>query len=131
MIGLLGSILPTVNSVIERVVPDKNAQAKAKIELASMAAQGELDQMAGQLKINAKEAESAHWFVAPWRPAVGWLCVLILFNNYVLLPYASAFGLPIEALDGGAIMPIIMGMLGIGGARTYEKMKGVAREKIK
>ena len=131
MIPLLGAILPTINNVVDRVVPDRNAAAKAKVELASMAAKGELDQMAGQLEVNAKEAQHSSVFVTGWRPAIGWLRGLILANNYILLPYASALGAPVEPLDVGMMMPVLMGMLGIGGARTYEKIQGVERRKVK
>ena len=132
MLPILGAIMPAVETVVDRLIPDKNAQAEAKVKLATLAAQGELDQMAGQLKINMEEAKNPSLFVSGWRPAIGWLCGLILANNYIILPYADQIpGFDPVQLDGATIMPIVLGMLGIGGARTYEKMKGVARENHK
>ena len=142
MIPFLSSLLPTVNNIIDRVVPDKNAQAQAKIELATLAAKGELDQMAGQLKINMKEAESPSIFVAGWRPFVGWVCgcslallvVVMVFGSII----ASMAGMPVaqmneirEALTtimNTVLMPILTAMLGF---RTFEKVRGVHRDSIK
>ena len=140
MIGLLGAILPTVNNVLDRVIPDKNAAAKAQLEIASMAAKGELDQMAGQLKINMKEAENPSLFVAGWRPAIGWIGAFALGAPYFIWfmdMLVRIFGIGgIEMTkehlpDPGTIMPIVLGMLGIGGARTFERIKGVDRNSLK
>ena len=132
MLGLLATILPTIQGVIDRVVPDRAAAEKAKIELTTMVAKGELDQMAAQIQANVEAAKSPHLFVAGARPAMIWLCGLILFNNYIVVPYAIAFGLDaIPRLDDQAIMPIILGLLGLGGFRSVEKIKGTAREALK
>ena len=140
MIPFLSSLLPTVNNVIDRLVPDKNAQAKMKLDLATMAAKGELDQMAGQLQINAKEAESPHLFVAGWRPFVGWVCgaglALMLFLKAIVPLIAMFMELDAAQIEAsteglnwamGTLSPILMVMLG---ARTVEKVKGVQRENL-
>jgi hypothetical protein len=91
-----------------------------------------------QLGVNAKEAEHKSLFVAGWRPAIGWIGVLALAWQYVLLPVFSAIVTGIAAYNGVVIdltglftfdmtemMPIILGMLGLGAARSYEKARGV------
>lgn len=128
-----------VTKIIDRVLPDKEAKAAATLELAKLAQTGELAVLAsetelakGQLEINKVEAGSSNWFVAGWRPFLGWACGLIFVANYIgnpLLAWLSPL-LAIPApprLDVAEIMPVLLSMLGIGGYRTIEKIKGVAR----
>jgi hypothetical protein len=74
-------------------------------------------------------------FVAGWRPAVGWVCVLGMASNYILIPFSN-FGLAlaesdvvIPLIDTSTMMPVLMGMLGLGVMRSVEKVQGVSREK--
>ncbi len=121
------AILDVGNSLIERLIPDKNAQAQAKAALVQMQAQGELNQLMGQLDTNKAEASNPNWFVAGWRPAVGWTCALGVASQFLVAPMAtwvaSLFGHPINypSLDMGTLMTLLLGMLGLGGMRTYEK----------
>ena len=96
--------------------------------------------MQGQLKINEKEASHASIFVAGWRPAIGWICGVGIGWNFVIQPLISwvAFLVPegpdlssAPQLDIGDLMTLLLGMLGLGGMRTYEKRLGVARTGIK
>ena len=141
MLPILGAVMPAVETVIDRLVPDKNAQAKMKVELATLAAKGELDQMAGQLKINMEEAKSPSIFVAGWRPFIGWGCGVVTFLPFIIWCFNAIaiklLGLDLPEMtmedmpDGQQITAIMLGMLGVAGSRTYEKMKGVARENHK
>ena len=86
-----------------------------------------------QLEVNKTEAAHRSLFVSGWRPAVGWTCCLGLASNYLLIPMAnfalaladSTIEVPI--LDMSTMMPVLMGMLGLGAMRTVEKTKGVGR----
>ena len=139
MLGLLSAIMPTLNWVLDRILPDKAAAEKAKAELTMMVAKGELDQMAGQLQANVEAAKSPHLFVAGARPAMIWLCGVILAFNYLIQPLVlwAAFFFKVEGLDtiprldDQAIMPIVLGLLGLGGYRSIEKIRGTAREALK
>lgn len=84
-----------------------------------------------QVEVNAAEAKSANWFVAGWRPAVGWICAAALGYVAIIEPvarfiatvgvgYAGVF----PAIDTTLTMQILLGMLGLGGMRTVEKVKG-------
>ena len=113
-------------SVINKIWPDKSEQEKAQIAAAVQIVQGQLD-------INKQEAASSSLFVAGWRPAVGWVCAAALLYQYLLRPLAggimAAVGHPIPpmpALDD-ALWQLLLGMLGLGGLRTAEKIKGVAK----
>ena len=125
------AILNVGNALIERLIPDKNAQEQAKIALIQMQAQGELSQLAGQLEINKAEASSPNLFVAGWRPAVGWTCAAGLVSQFIVSPLAtwlaSLLGHPIAYpnLDMGTLLTLLFGMLGLGGLRTYEKTQDV------
>ena len=69
-------------------------------------------------------------FVAGWRPMVGWICAVALANNFLIVPYVGAFTDAVQPLDMGVMMPILMGMLGLGGMRTWERLSGKARQRI-
>jgi hypothetical protein len=125
------AILNVGNTLIERLIPDKNAQNQAKLAMLQMQAQGELAQLAGQLDVNKAEASNPNWFVAGWRPAVGWTCAAGLVSQFLISPLAtwlaSLLGHPINypSLDMGTLLTLLMGMLGLGGLRTYEKTQDV------
>lgn len=131
---MITEIFSIGDKILDRVIPDKNARAAAKEELEKLDQRGELNLLLGQLEINKKEAEHKSIFVAGWRPAVGWVCVIILVYNYIIYPTALFFTTVsmdsppnLLSLDATGIMPVILGMLGLSGYRSFEKTKNVAR----
>lgn len=137
----IGAIFEFGGKIIDKVWPDKTEAEKAKLKLFELQMNGELQQLAadlelakGQLQVNAVEAQSSSVFVAGWRPAVGWVCVIGLLYTFILRPllsWASGFAVdPVPlppALDMADLLTLLLGMLGLGGLRTAEKLKGVAR----
>ena len=132
--GVLG---PIVDGFL-KFIPDKNERARAKEQLESQMLAAMTGLVQGQLEINKQEAAHGSIFVAGWRPAIGWICGSALGWNFIIQPIASwgAFisgvnldGMP--TLDTGELSTILLGMLGQGGLRTYEKRLGVARKDIK
>lgn len=116
--------------IIDKFVPDPAAKARAEADL--RAALLAWDQ--GQAATNAAEAGSGNWFVAGWRPWIGWVCGLALAVQFVVGPLAvwafDVTGHPIQApppLDD-MLWELMFGMLGLGGLRTFEKIRGVARK---
>jgi hypothetical protein len=113
-------------SIINKIWPDKSDQEKAQLAAAVAVVQGQID-------INKAEAANPSVFVAGWRPFIGWVCGTACAWNWIGLPAAkfacSYFGHPVElsAADLAEMWPLLMGMLGLGGFRTYEKVKGVSR----
>ena len=87
----------------------------------------------GQLEINKAEAQSRNIFVAGWRPFIGWTCGVAMAYNYVVHPimiFTLAqldYLVALPALDLGEMMPVLMGMLGLGGLRSFEKYKGISK----
>lgn len=121
----IGSVAGLANTVINKIWPDKTEQEKQELAAAVMVVQGQLD-------INKAEAAHPSIFVSGWRPAIGWVCGGACAWNWIGLPMAKAglaiFGytVSLSPADIGEMMPILLGMLGLGGLRTMEKINGVA-----
>lgn len=128
------SFIPIIGQLIDRIIPDKTEAAKAKAELDLLQANGELQLMLKQLDINIEEAKHSNLFVAGWRPAIGWCCGIIFAYHYLLYPIIITFSAlngidpkTLPVFDTSSVIPVLGGLLGLGGLRTYEKIKGVAR----
>lgn len=133
----IGSIAELAGKVIDRVWADPNEAAKAKLELYKAEQAGELAEMQAawssmkdQVDVNKIEAANASIFVAGWRPFVGWVCGAALAFKYIFLPFfiyiAALFGkiLNLPSTDFSDLITILLGLLGLGAMRTYEKVKG-------
>lgn len=128
-----------LNGILQRVLPEKVSEEtalKLNQELTLAMLNGELQPMLAQLTVNANEAKSESLFVAGWRPGIGWICAAALGWTFVVAPFTvfwlQTFGLhpaPLPVLDYTSLMPILLGMLGLGGMRTYEKVQGAASVK--
>lgn len=128
-------ILDVVGKVVDRVIPDPAAKMDLQLKLAQLAdqeAQREHDEMLGQMQTNTAEATNPNMFVAGWRPFIGWVGGVGLAYSFVVEPVASwaasvifKYGGAFPTLDTSTLMTLITGMLGFGGLRTYEKLKGV------
>ncbi len=114
--------------VLDKFIPDPAARAKAEAELRNALMASD----AAQLEVNKAEAASGSVFVGGWRPAIGWVCAAAVFYTYLLVPIgmwlAFVLGKPVAkppVLDGN-LWELMFAMLGLGGLRTFEKLKGVA-----
>jgi hypothetical protein len=116
------------SKVLDRVLPDPAQQAAAKLELMKPQQNGELAQITGQMEINKVEAASSSLFVSGWRPSIGWICGAGFAVQFVIGPLAewgsALAGHPVKfpQMDTGTMMPLLLGMLGLGGLRTAEKL---------
>jgi hypothetical protein len=118
--------LNIVDKFIGKFVKDKDLAAKLSAEARSQEFAGELQLLVGQMEINKVEAAHKSIFVSGWRPFIGWVCGVGLLYNVLLSPILDVwFTMP--EIDPGLLYPVLMGMLGLGGMRTAEKFKGVAR----
>lgn len=126
------TLLEIGGKVIDKIWPDPAQAASAKFELFKLQQSGELAMMAGQMQTNQEEAKSPSVFVSGWRPGIGWVCSTACAWNWIGLPVAKfaliAAGHPIDLAPANLteMLPILMGMLGLGAYRTIEKVKGVA-----
>jgi hypothetical protein len=128
----ISALLDVGSKVIDRVWPDPAQAASAKLELMKLQQSGELAQIAGQMDINKAEAANPSLFVSGWRPGIGWVCGAGFAVQFVVGPLAewgsALYGHPVKfpQMDMGTMMPLLLGMLGLGGMRTAEKIQGVA-----
>lgn len=134
----LGSLFNLGTSLIDKLVPDKGEAAKMKLKMFELQQAGELKVLEvesglikAQIDVNAEEAKHESVFVAGWRPSIGWVCSATLATNYMFVPFLAWVSpmlsvAPPSRLDLGELMPILVGILGLGGLRTHEKVKGVA-----
>ena len=120
------AVTDLINTAINKIWPDKSEQEKQQLAAAVLIVQGQLD-------INKTEAASTSVFVSGWRPFIGWVCGAACAWNWLGLSIAKfvaltffAHMIDLKPADISEMMPVLMGMLGLGGLRTVEKIKGVA-----
>lgn len=123
-------VLNIGSKILDKVIPDPTAKAAAQLKLMELQMSGELSQMTGQMEVNKEEAKSTSKFIAGWRPFIGWVCGSAFAINFVVGPLIAFVGVsvgnPIEIpkLDLTELMPVLLGMLGLGAYRSFEKVKG-------
>jgi Holin of 3TMs, for gene-transfer release len=128
--GAIGPVFTFLDDAIKRAFPDKSEQMRIQAQLQAALLQGDLAQLQSQVALNTAEAQHEGNFVAGWRPFIGWVCGASFAWSFVLQPFVafwcSASGHPVAlpALDTASVMPVLMGMLGIGSLRTFEKYTG-------
>ena len=122
----VGAVANLATSVIERLWPDKSETEREQMAAALTIVQGQLD-------ANRAEAASPSAFTSGWRPAIGWVCGAALGMQYIARPLVAWVGIvtghPLPELPGidGNLWELMLGLLGLGGLRTFEKTRGVAR----
>lgn len=129
---ILGPIFEMGRTLIDRFLPDPEKRREAEMELLRMAADGELKQVLAQLEINAREAQHPSVWVAGWRPFFGWaggVGFVYAVIGQPLLAWAAAIkGWPAPpSLNLDLLWVVVTGMLGIGGLRSLEKVKGATK----
>lgn len=128
--ALIVPLLGIVGQIFDRVIPDKAAAEKAKLEMAAALQSQEFSLALEQIKVNTEEAKSASVFVAGWRPACGWIGAVGLGYAAILEPLARFLAVvafdyhgKFPVLDTTITMQILFGILGLGAYRSYEKVK--------
>lgn len=136
---MIDDILSIGAKIIDRVIPDQQKAEEAKLKLLDLHQTGELAVLQadkeislGQISTNNEEAKSDSLFKSGWRPFIGWVCGSSFAYNFLILPIIKTvmiiLGYPVDLppLDMTEMMPVLLGMLGLGGFRTYERIKGKA-----
>jgi hypothetical protein len=128
----ISAALDLGTTLINKIFPDPAQAADAKLKLLELQQSGQLAIMTAQTDINKTEAANSSVFVSGWRPAIGWVCALALAYQYLFKPLltwgatVAGYNLPpMVGLDDN-LWQLMMGMLGMGGLRTFEKVQGVA-----
>jgi len=132
---VIESLIGPVAGLLDKFIEDKDQKAALAHQIATMSERHAQELAKGQLEVNKAEAASNSLFVAGWRPAVGWVCVLGMASNFVLIPMVNFILALVEStvtvplIDTSTMMPVLLGMLGLGAMRSAEKIKKVSREK--
>tara|TARA_B100000676_G_scaffold310429_1_gene376949 strand:+ start:20 stop:415 length:396 start_codon:yes stop_codon:yes gene_type:complete len=130
---VIGQIIGAAAPILDKFIEDKDAKNKIKAELE----QSIIGLQAAQAAANVEQAKHSSIFVAGARPAIMWVCCLGLLTNFFIMPLAEwatsiwAPDTPLPSLNSEELMSLTLALLGLGGMRSFEKSKGVARESMK
>ena len=131
---MLQNLIGPVTGLLDKFIPDADEKAKLAHEIATMAEKQAHEANMGQLEINKMEAQHRSVFIAGWRPFLGWGLSFAMIWHFVLVPmitfgfaYAGVVPPDLPAFDMESLMTVLLGMLGLGGLRTFEKAKGLTK----
>ena len=131
---MLDKLIGPVTGLLDKFIADADERNRLAHEIATLAERQAHEIAKAQIAVNKEEAGSHSMFVAGWRPFCGWVCTLGLATNYLFVPICNFVltitesPITVPPLDLSEMMPVLLGMLGLGGLRTYEKTKDVARK---
>ena len=132
--AVITALVPALGTLVDRLIPDKAAAERAKADMEAALIKAANEAAMAQVEVNKIEAGHSSVFVAGWRPAIGWVCAAALAWAFIVAPVASwtmaAFGVreTLPAIGTDNLFELVLAMLGLGGLRTFEKMRGVARQ---
>jgi hypothetical protein len=130
---MLNLLVPAVTGLLDKFIPDADEKAKLAHEISTLAEKQAHESVMAQIAVNKEEAKHKSTFVSGWRPFIGWTCGVALSYHFVIQPLLifvlNATGQPVElpTFDMSSLMTVLMGMLGLGGLRTFEKVKKVTK----
>jgi len=133
--SLVASLVGPVTGLLDKFIEDKDQKAMLAHKISTMSEEHHQDLMKAQIEVNKVEAASSNLFVSGWRPFIGWTCGLGMFGNFITIPFSNfvlaliGIDIVIPLVPLETMMPVLMGMLGLGAMRSYEKVNSVAREK--
>ena len=132
--GILSTLIGPATELAGKFIQDKDKAAQLAHDLSTMADNHAQEAMLAQVEVNKAEAESGSVFKGGWRPFIGWVCGAAFAYNFVLQPLilfgVTVAGVQIPELptfDMTSLMTVMMGMLGLGGLRSYEKKQGLTK----
>jgi hypothetical protein len=130
---MIDKLIGPITGLLDKFIEDKDQKSALAHEIATMSQKYAQEIAKGQMAINQVEAANSNLRVSGWRPFIGWTCGLGMFGNFITIPFSN-FVLALLELDIviplvplETMMPVLMGMLGLGAMRTYEKKSGVSK----
>ena len=124
---MLQALIGPVTGLLDKFIPDADQKAKLAHDIATMSEKHAQEIALAQIKVNEAEAKG-NWFQSSWRPATAWVCVLGFLVNFLVSPICAGFGIIIPQADTATMLPVLMGMLGLGTMRTVERLQGKDRK---
>ncbi len=132
--GILSALIGPATELAGKFIQDKDQAAQLAHDLTTMADKHAQEALLAQIEVNKAEAESGSVFKGGWRPFIGWVCGAAFAYHFVIQPFilfgVAVAGVQIPELptfDMGSLMTVMMGMLGLGGLRSYEKKQGLTK----
>ena len=132
---MIEKLIGPITGLLDKFIEDKDQKNALAHEIATMSQKYAQEIAKGQMAINLAESQHKSVFVSGWRPALGWVCVLGMFGNFITIPFSNfvlallGINIVIPLVPLETMMPVLMGMLGLGAMRTYEKKNAVHRNK--
>jgi hypothetical protein len=126
---MIDKLIEPVSKILDKFVADKDLKTKLQHELNTELHKANM----AQIEVNKVEASHKNVFVAGWRPFTGWSCAAALFYHFLLQPLlififaALGYNFELPEFDMSSLMTILLGMLGLGGLRTYEKQQKITK----
>lgn len=124
--SIVTSLIAPVSNLLDKFIEDKDTKNQLLHEVSTMAEKHAQEIALAQIEVNKQEAKG-NWFQASWRPACAWVCVLGFAVNFLVSPLAASVGITVPQADTGTMLPVLLGMLGLAGARSAERFKGVGK----
>jgi hypothetical protein len=124
---MLTTLIGPVTGLLDKFIPDKDAANRLAHEIATMSEKAAAENALAQIEVNKVEAQSGSLFIGGWRPFTGWVCGVGLMYN-VILSQILAIWFEVPTVDPSLLTPVLLGMLGMGGLRSWEKTKKVAKK---
>lgn len=127
--SIVAQLVGPVTGLLDKFIEDKDQKAMLAHKIATMSEEHHQDLMKAQIEVNKVEAASSNLFVAGWRPFIGWTCGLGMFGNFITIPFSNfvlaliGMDIVIPLVPLETMMPVLMGMLGLGAMRSYEKTR--------
>ena len=131
---MIQALIGPVTGLLDKFIEDKDQKNALAHEIATLAQKQAHEAQLAQVEVNKQEAQHRSIFVAGWRPFVGWVCGISLAYHFIAVPFilfATAIaGIEIPELPSfnmETLTTVLLGMLGLGGLRSFEKYKGVSK----
>ena len=130
---MLTNLIGPATQLLDKFIEDKDQKMALAHEISTMAERHAQELAKGQIEANTQQAKHPSLFVAGARPAIMWICALGLLTQFFIMPiaeWATAIWLPdvlLPELNTGELMTLTLSLLGLGGMRSFERVKGVGK----
>tara|TARA_R110000764_G_scaffold21200_1_gene53704 strand:+ start:91 stop:483 length:393 start_codon:yes stop_codon:yes gene_type:complete len=127
--SIVASLVGPVTGLLDKFIEDKDQKAALAHEIATMSQKYAQESALAQVEVNKVEAAHKSLFVSGWRPFIGWTCGLGMFGNFITIPFSNfvlalvGYDIVIPLVPLETMMPVLMGMLGLGAMRSFEKTR--------
>jgi hypothetical protein len=120
---MIDKLIEPITGLLDKFIPNADTKQRIAHEIATMSQKHAQEIALAQIAVNKEEAKG-NWFQSSWRPATAWVCVLGFAVNFLISPLSAPFGINVPQADTATMLPVLMGMLGLGTLRTAERLKG-------